>query len=109
LNYEEQAEKALNYLASTDEEHANAKALLGALQEQRKTIKAMVYLQHIERGKGQGVSEQEAYNSEEYREHLEKIQNAEADYQLLQNKRKRADLTIEMFRTYSANQRRGNV
>ena len=69
----------------------------------------MVYLQHIERGKGQGVSEQEAYNSEEYREHLEKIQNAEADYQLLQNKRKRADLTIEMFRTYSANQRRGNI
>ena len=109
MNHEDQAEKALNYLASTDEEHSNAKALLSALQEQRKTVKAMVYLQHIERGKGQGVSEQEAYNSDEYREHIVKIQNAEADYQLLQNKRKRAELTIELWRTFSANQRRGNV
>ena len=109
MDYEQQAEKAVLYLASTDEAHANAKALLSGLQEGRKTVKAIQYMKAIEQGKAQGVAEQMAYKSDEYAEIISKISDAELEYLTLTNKRKRAELTIELFRTMSANQRRGNV
>jgi predicted nucleotidyltransferase len=107
---EERAELALRYLACTDEKHARAKALLGALQEHRKAVKAAVYIEQINTSKvAQGYAEQAAYASKEYAEIIDKIEEAEINYMLLNNKRKRAELTIELFRTHSANQRRGNM
>ena len=106
---EDRAELALKYLASTDLEHAKAKAKLSGLQELRKSVKASVYLDEVNKGKPQGVSEQEAYSSQKYREIIEAIETAEIDAIHLTNKRKRAELTIEIYRTQSANQRRGNI
>lgn len=106
---EDRAELALNYLAKTDLEHAQAKAKLSALQEHRKSVKAAVYIDYVNKGKSQGIAEQEAYRSDNYRDVIEQIETAEVDAIHLTNKRKRAELTIELYRTHSANQRRGNA
>jgi ribosomal protein S14 len=105
----EKAEKALDFLASTDLSHAEAKAKLSALQEHRKTVKAAVYVDCVNAGRAQGLAEQLAYCSEKYREIIEQIEAAEIDAIELTNKRKRAELTIDIYRTESANSRRGNV
>lgn len=106
---EEQVEDAISHLYHTDTKHAKAKSLLHALQEQRKTVKAIAYMEAIGKGKTQGVAEQVAYSSEKYQDHLKKMEEAEYDFQILQNTRKRAELTVELYRTRSANMRRGNI
>ena len=105
----EKAEKALDFLASTDLSHAEAKAKLSALQEHRKTVKAAVYVDCVNAGKAQGIAEQLAYCDIKYREIIQQIEAAEIDAIHLTNKRKRAELTIEIYRTESANSRWGNV
>jgi len=103
---EQKAQDAINYLASTDESHARARAEYNALSELRKTVRAFCF----ERAEG-GVKEREmaAERHTEYIEHIEKIKQAEIDFHILHNKRKRAELTVEMYRTYSANVRKGNI
>ena len=99
-------ERALKYMADTDEEAAKAKALVKALEHSFKTIVATEFMKATG---AQGEREKIAHASPAYREHNEKYQNAVADYELLANKRKRAELTIEVWRSLNANQRRGNV
>lgn len=99
-------EKALDYLASTDEAYARAKAMVKFLEHKRKTIKATLYLD----AKGT-INEREsyAYKHEEMIKFLDEYQDAVYDEQILASKRKRAELTIEVWRSKNANQRKGNV
>jgi hypothetical protein len=101
---EAQVEKAMHYLAETDEPHAKAKALVKGLEQSLKTVKAIAYL-----GAEGTVAEREsqAYASMEYRAQTEAYQNAVGDYELLENKRTRAVLTIDVWRTMEASRRRG--
>jgi len=103
---EENVEAAVNYLASTDESHAVARAQYNALSELRKTVRAFCFGE----AKG-GVKEREmaAECDVAYTDHIELIKEAEIHFHTLHNKRKRAELTIELYRTYSANVRRGNI
>lgn len=103
---EKKAQVAINYLASTDEKHARARAEYNALAELRKTVRAFCF----ESSEG-GVKEREmaAERHPDYIAHIEKIKQAEIDFHLLHNKRRRAELTVEMYRTWSANTRRGNI
>lgn len=103
---EQQAQAAINYLASTDESHAMARAEYNALSELRKTVRAFCF----ESSSG-GVKEREmaAERHDDYIAHIEKIKAAEIVFHTLHNKRKRAELTVEMYRTWSANVRRGNI
>ena len=104
--HEDRAQAAINYLASTDESHARARAEYNALSELRKTVRAFCF----DKSEG-GVKEREmaAERHCDYIAHIEKIKEAEIEFHLLHNKRKRAELTVEMFRTYSANVRKGNI
>ncbi len=103
---EDDVSKALNYLASTDEAEANAKALVKAVDEGRKIIKAQVFLA----AKGTAAERTEiAYASPEYQAQIERQQDATADHALLHTKRKRAELMIEVWRSTNANRRKGNV
>lgn len=104
--YEENAQKAINYLHETDEPHAMARAEYNALSELRKTVRAFCY----ESAEG-GVKDREmaAERHPDYIAHIEEIKQAEIEFHTLHNKRKRAELTVEMFRTYSANMRKGNI
>ncbi len=98
---------ALDYLASTDESCAKARALVEFLAESRKTVKADMYLSSG--GSTSVEKEQMAYASKDYKEHLNKHRDAVLDYELQKNKRERARLTIEVWRTKQANQRMGNI
>jgi len=105
-NPEQMAQLAIDYLASTDEPHARARAEYNALSELRKTVRAFCF----EDSKG-GVAERTmaAERHDDYVAHIEKIKQAEIAFHLLHNKRKRAELTVEMYRTWSANSRKGNI
>ena len=99
-------EKAVQYLVDTDAECAKAKALVVGLEEQRKTVKSIEFL------KAEGtMAEKEAiaYSSTAYREHIEKLENATAEYETLRNRRLTASLIIEVWRTEAANKRSGNL
>lgn len=105
LNYFD-ADKALNYLKSTDIAAAKAKCLYEALDDQKKTVLAIVFM--AAKG-GAGERAKNAEGSEEYILHLDKLHNARLDFETLRNKRKSAELQIEMWRSVNSNQRKGNI
>lgn len=103
---DEKVEAAINYLGKTDEEHARAKAELTALKDLTKTVLAYEFLDAegaIEKRKA------ESYASPSYKGHIQKIEELEVNFQMLVNKRDRAKLTIELWRSFNANRRSGNV
>lgn len=103
---EKQVEKALTYLAETDESCAKAKARMKASEQLRKTAKATAFL----KAEGsQGVREQEAYASLDFTESINEIYNATVDFETLSNKRLRAQLTIEVWRSLNSARKKGNI
>ena len=106
LSLEKKTKTAMDYLAETDEPHARARANYHALAELRKTVRAFCF----QEAKG-GVKEREmaAECAGDYVEHIEKIKQAEIEFHVLHNKRKSAELVVELYRTYSANVRKGNI
>ena len=103
---DERLQKALDFLAGTDLKAANAKALVEGLSEQRKTIKSILY---INATGDQKKREAEAYSADEYILHIEKYQNAIADFETLKNRRMTASLIVEVWRSCNANRRNGNI
>lgn len=105
---DDKAEAALNYLTGTDESHARARAEHQALVDLKKTIKGFAFDSLPDQMK---VTEKEtmAYADPTYIEHIEKTKKAAEELYLLDNKRERARLTIEMWRTFSSNKRKGNI
>jgi len=99
-------EKAVKYLADTDEPHAKARAEYNALSELRKTVRAFCF----EGSKG-GVAERTmaAERHPDYVEHIEKIKQAEIEFHTMHNKRKRAEIMVELYRTMAANSRKGSI
>ena len=106
LTLEQKTRQAMDYLAETDETHARARANYHALAELRKTVRALCF----QEAKG-GVKEREmaAECADDYVAHIEKIKQAEIEFHIMTNKRKSAELVVELYRTYSANIRKGNV
>jgi len=100
-------EKALHYLASTDEAFAKARAMVKYLEHKRKTIKAEAYL----RAPGNTINEREsnAYTCKEMKDFLEEYKDAVYDEQILASKRKSAELAIEVWRSTNSNRRAGMV
>jgi hypothetical protein len=100
---EERLEKAITYLAHTDEESARAKALVKKLEKMEKIIRGEAFL----RSSGT-VAEREAkaVTSEQYREHVSYAENCWADAELLDNKRHTEEVIVDIWRTMSANLRR---
>lgn len=100
------AEKALEYLKQTDTEAARLRALYMGLDDIKKTVLAAAY----EQQEGSAADKtQKALNSESYAQHLSKINEAFCSWETLRNKRKSAELQIEMWRSVNSNQRRGNI
>ena len=105
INYND-AETALNYLVNTDEEAARAKALYDGLYEQRKTIRAVQFLNAT----GSAAERTEkALASEEYQQHLVLIRSAHIDYEIFRNKRASNILICDMWRSVNSNQKKGNI
>ena len=98
LSYDHAA-TSLDYLLGTDEEAARAKVLYEGLYEQRKTIRAIQFLNAT----GSAAERTEkALASVEYQEHLGLIRDAHIEFEILktqnnkakQNKRTGLDIPI---------------
>ena len=100
---EERLEKAMIYLAHTDEDAAKAKALCKKLEKIERIIRGEAFL----RANGT-VAEREAkaVTSEQYKEHVAYAENCWVDAELLDNKRHTEEVIVDVWRTMSANLRR---
>lgn len=103
---ESRLEKAMHYLAQTDEKAADLKADVERSEYKAKVTKATTFL-HLtgtvaerEAGATQANETQDAY-----RAHFQAIR----DYQATANKRELERLVVEVWRTFQANRRAGNV
>lgn len=101
---ESKVEQALNYLASTDESCAKAKGLVKAIEYRLKVAKAMDFL-----AASGTVAEREAQSlaSMSYREMVDQYESAVIEFETIAAKRERAVLTVEVWRSESANRRKG--
>ena len=106
LPTEKDVSKCLDYLKQTDEEEANLGAMVKGLEEYKKVVKALAFL---DAGGSAAERTEKAYASEEYKLFIEKMENARADHDIILNKRKTAELTIDVWRSINANQRKGNI
>ena len=99
-------EKALNRLAQTSEEAAVAKSLVEGLKQKGKTVKAMGFI-----SADGTVAERDAksLSSKEFREWNDELENAVADSETYENKRKVDELIVRTYQTISANMRATNV
>lgn len=103
---EERRDKALDYLARTDEPCAKARALMKGLEKQEKTILAKVFLE-VEGT--DGVRKEKAKASKEYIDWQEKYKAAVLDYETMYNYRNTAEMIIELWRSENSNRRAGMV
>ena len=100
---EERLEKAITYLAHTDEEAAKAKALCKKLEKMERIIRGEAFLKSIGT-----VAEREAkaVTSQDFKEHVAYAENCWVDSELLDNKRHTEEVIIDIWRTMSANLRK---
>lgn len=101
---EKQIGAALQYLAETDAPCAKLIARVKALEFQAKAILGMEFLD------AEGtVAEREAKAraSTAHRAFINDYENAVAECETIRAKRKRAELTIEVWRSLNANRRQG--
>jgi len=103
----ETAEKALDYLKSTDQQDAELKARLEYLKEKKKNV--LAFAQEESDKTSQAAKEQDAYASIQFVEWLDEYKAATYDYLLCHNRRASASLQIEVWRSLNANQRQGNI
>lgn len=103
---EERAGKALKYLASTDEETADAKVEVARCEYHCKLVRAAVFLEN------EGSVEVRKAKAET----SERVQNAEGAYlkamgvfEHLKAKRATEEWVIETWRSLNANRRQGNI
>lgn len=102
----EDAEKALFYLKETDTEFARRKAEYESLVDLKKTIIALEF----QDAKGSAAERTKiAEAADTYQLHVKKIKDALYGFEEMRNKRKSAELQIEMWRSINSNIRRGNI
>ena len=100
---EEKAGKALDYLHDSEQAFAAAYARKEAMEQAIKIAKDSAFMA------AEGtVAERQAIagSSAEYKQAVDSLEAAYVDLELLKAKRQRAILTIEVWRTLAANQRR---
>lgn len=105
---EERLDKAMTFLATTDLECATRKSMVLRTEFMAKHAEALVYKALGNEGsvedRKQAVRLHESV-MKAWDEHF----NAVRDYENLRAQRERNVLVVELFRTYSANRRQGNI
>ena len=106
-NLEERVEKAIDYLVETDKEAAKLKAMMVYREDMLKTVNATLTLEFDEKT----VAEREAraLSNPKYKYAIDKKSEAIYEYETMKNRRLSAQLVVEVWRTESANERKGNV
>ena len=101
---DKQAQHAFDYLKSSEEPHAQAKADLEAIKKHEKALVAKLKLQSSE--KTSAAKDDEAYASTEYETWEAGMKEAQYNFSLIENKRDGAMTCLDLWRTASANARR---
>ena len=105
---EDRLEKALAYLAKTDEESAEASANVKYLDRLLKRRKAL-FITGEKSLKSISAKEQAYYASEDYEKAVQEIYDAEVKASTLENKRDKEGMVIDLFRTLEASRRKHNI
>jgi len=103
---EKQVDQALHFLAESDAEVANARVMVMRSEYMADVAEALAY----KIGSG-SVRDREmaAKVSPEVRKAMEAVFEATEAYEMVKARRKRAELTIEVWRSWNASKRVGNV
>jgi hypothetical protein len=107
ISYDD-AEKALNYLKSTDLEAARLRAYSDALEDLKKNVVAML-VNGIAEKLSAADKLKRAEGHIDYHAHIEKLRKAKEEWFVMQNKRNSAATQIDMWRSVNSNQRKGNI
>ena len=98
---------AVDFMIRHAEEYAKAEGRKVYMEELRKTIKAqMMKDAELDGHKTAAMQEREAYASPRYQKHLEQLQEAVIDRELLRWKLIAAQARIEVWRSQEASNRR---
>ena len=102
----ERMEEALDYLSETCEIAARSKSYVDGMRQKGKTKKAMAFLEA-----NGTVAERDAKSvtSKEFKKWTTDLENAVADSETYENKRKVEELIVRTYQTISANLRATNV
>jgi len=100
-------EKAVEYLASTDEQHAKIAASQESMRDAEKHTKGKYVMEHSDLPVSK--AEHSYYASKEFLEILKLKKEGFEHLKELTNKRQTAVLRIEIWRTLEASRRKGNV
>lgn len=103
---EDRLTKALTLLAQTDEGAARLRGRVLALEKKEKTVLAEEFLKH---SGTMAEKEARARTSEAFRNWLAEYEDAVLDFEVLKVERSHEELVVEVWRTDSANKRRGNI
>jgi hypothetical protein len=107
MDYLKKAEKALEYLAETEEEYARLKALVKYAPERIKAFLAVLASESKE--SSQAGKQAAALASEDHDAQLNSFEEVSRAFFEIQEKRHRAELTIEMYRSVNSALKRGNI
>ena len=102
----QETEKAVEYLRSTEEEYARYRGLMKAIPAREKIALARLMLESPEKSVAAKKTWAEA--SEEWEKVVDESQEIQTECDLLQAKRDRANLTIEIFRSVHSSLKAGN-
>lgn len=105
---DERLEQALRVIASTDTEIANARAHVLRTEFMAKCAESLAY-KAMDASMSVEDRKRSIPISMGVKEEHEKHWNAVTHYEALRAKREREYMVIELYRTASANQRRGNI
>ncbi len=106
-DYLKDAERAINYLAESEADYARYKALHQAEKERLKIVKAGLSMDSLE--KSQTAKDKDAESHSDYQRAVEDWQQSMEEYYLIEAKRKRAELTVDMYRSVNSALKRGNI
>ena len=103
---DDQVEKALNYMAERAIEYSNLVGRCKGLEHRRKVVSSQQFLSSTGT-----VAERQASAeaSDEYRTIINEIEAAETEKALIATHLERARLTIDVWRTQQASNRKGNI
>jgi len=107
MNFLAKAEKALNYLADSEAEWAQYKALLKFQPERHKACLARLQSESVETT--EAGKKRDAEQSKAFKKLLDESTEIAEQFYLLDAKRQRAEHTIEMYRSVNSAMKRGNI
>mgnify|MGYP001177211260 CR=1 FL=1 len=108
---EKRLQEALEYLATTDEEHAKLSAGIDYLKDKHKADKAQFIMTnpsaHLQ--KSAAMKETAYYSSNDYMNYISEKKDVAYKLNLLENKRAKENLVVDVWRTLEASRRKASV